>query len=103
MAKGQNFRYDEEKDRVKEKNMSLKKRMFRSNMMILFLALFSLMMIILLVLLAIVLFITGQFIGGMVLIALAFLASPFGIPAIAGHLAGAVYAAKDALGRFISG
>ena len=52
MAKGQNFRYDEEKDRVKEKNMSLKKRMFRSNMMILFLALFSLMMIILLVLLA---------------------------------------------------
>ena len=32
--------------------MSLKKRMFRSNMMILFLALFSLMMIILLVLLA---------------------------------------------------
>ena len=58
---------------------------------------------ILLVLLAIVLSITGQFIGGMVLIALAFLASPFGIPAIAGHLAGAVYAAKDALGRFISG
>lgn len=58
---------------------------------------------VLLVLLAIVLSITGQFIGGMVLIALAFLASPFGIPAIAGHLAGAVYAAKDALGRFISG
>lgn len=58
---------------------------------------------ILLVLLAIVLSITWQFIGGMVLIALAFLASPFGIPAIAGHLAGAVCAAKDALGRFISG
>ena len=58
---------------------------------------------ILLVLLAIVLFITGQFVGGIVLIVLAFLASPFGVPAIAGHLAGAVYDAKDALGRFISG
>lgn len=58
---------------------------------------------VLLVLLAIVLFITGQFVGGIVLIVLAFLASPFGVPAIAGHLAGTVYAAKDALGRFISG
>lgn len=56
-----------------------------------------------LVLLAIVLFITGQFAGGIVLIVLAFLASPFGVPAVAGHLAGAVYTAKDALGRFVAG
>lgn len=58
---------------------------------------------VLLALLAIVLFITGQFVDGIVLIVLAFLASPFGVPAIAGHLAGAIYAAKNALGRFISG
>lgn len=57
----------------------------------------------LLVLLAVVLFITGQFVGGIVLIVLAFLASPFGVPAVAGHIAGAVYTAKDALGRFIAG
>lgn len=57
---------------------------------------------VLLVLLAIVLFITGQFVGGIVLVVLAFLASPFGVPAIAGHLAGSIYAAKDAQGRFIS-
>lgn len=58
---------------------------------------------ILLVLLAIVLFITGQFVGGIVLIVLAFLASPFGVPAVAGHLVGAVYAVKGTLGRFIAG
>lgn len=58
---------------------------------------------VLLALLAIVLFITGQFVDGIVLIVLAFLASPFGVPAIAGHLAGAIYAAKNALSRFISG
>lgn len=55
------------------------------------------------VLLSIVLFITGQFAGGIVLIVLAFLTSPFGIPAIAGHLVSAVYAAKNAMSRFISG
>lgn len=55
------------------------------------------MVSILLVLLAVILFITGQFVGGIVLIVLAFLSSPFGVPAIAGHPAGAVYAAKDTL------
>lgn len=58
---------------------------------------------ILLVLLAVVLFITGQFVGGIVLMVFAFLASPFGIHSIAIYLSGAVYAVKDALGRFIAG
>ena len=57
----------------------------------------------LLVLLAIFLFITGQLVGSIVLIVLAFLVSPFGVPAIARHLAGAVCTVKDALGRFIAG
>lgn len=57
----------------------------------------------LLVLLAVVLFITGQFVGGIVLMVFAFLVSPFGIQSITIYLAGVVYAVKDALGRFIAG
>lgn len=57
----------------------------------------------LLALLAIVLFIAAQYVGGIVFIVLAFLISPFGVPAIVGQLSGVIYAAKNALSRFISG
>ena len=54
---------------------------------------------IILVLLALVLLITGQPMGATVLLVLAFLASPFGLPSVAGWLVGGLDALRDAIRR----
>ena len=54
---------------------------------------------VILVLLAFVLLITGQTVGAAVLLVLAFLVSPFGLPAIAGWLADGLDALRDAIRR----
>lgn len=54
---------------------------------------------VILVLLALVLLVTGQAVGAAVLLVLAFLVSPFGLPAIAGWLADGLDALSDAIRR----
>ena len=56
-----------------------------------------------LTLLAVVLFIGGQTLGGAVFLVLAFLVSPFGVPAIAEWLVDRLHSAKFALRDFITG
>lgn len=56
-----------------------------------------------LTLLALVLFIGGQTLGGVVFLTLAFLVSPFGVPAIAEWLVDKLHLAKFALRDFITG
>ena len=56
-----------------------------------------------LTLLAVVLFIGGQTVGGIVFLVLAFLVSPFGVPAIAEWLVDKLHSAKFALRDFIIG
>ena len=56
-----------------------------------------------LTLLAVVLFIGGQTMGGIVFLVLAFLVSPFGVPAIAEWLVDKLHSAKFALRDFITG
>ena len=56
-----------------------------------------------LTLLAVVLFIGGQTVGGIVFLVLAFLVSPFGVPAIAEWLVEKLHSAKFALRDFITG
>ena len=56
-----------------------------------------------LTLLALVLFIGGQTLGGVVFLVLAFLVSPFGVPAIAEWLVDRPHSAKFALRDFITG
>lgn len=56
-----------------------------------------------LTLLALVLLIGGQTLGGVVFLALAFLISPFGIPAIADWLIDKLYSLKYSLQDFIAG
>ena len=56
-----------------------------------------------LTLLALVLFIGGQTLGGVVFLVLAFLVSPFGIPAIADWLMDRLYSLKYSLQGFITG
>lgn len=56
-----------------------------------------------LTLLALVLFIGGQTLGGVVFFVLAFLVSPFGIPAIADWLMDRLYSLKYSLQDFITG
>ncbi len=52
---------------------------------------------VILVLLALVLLVTGQAVGAAVLLVLAFLASPFGLPAIAAWLADGLDSLRDAI------
>ncbi|MCL1884646.1 MAG: CD1845 family protein [Defluviitaleaceae bacterium] len=52
---------------------------------------------------AVILFITGEPIGGAAFLAVAFLVSPFGIPALAGWLVGLLDSAGGALRGFIVG
>lgn len=54
---------------------------------------------VILVLFAFVLLITGQTVGAAVLLVLAFLVSPFGLPAIAGWLADGLDALRDSIRR----
>ncbi len=56
-----------------------------------------------LTLLALVLFIEGQVLGGVVFLVLAFLVSPFGIPAIADRLVARLRALNYTLQDFITG
>ena len=56
-----------------------------------------------LTLLALVLFISGQTLGGVVFLVLAFLVSPYGIPAIADWLVERLYSLNYALRDFITG
>lgn len=56
-----------------------------------------------LTLLALVLFIGGQTLGGVVFLVMAFLISPFGIPAIADWLMDRLYSLKYSLQDFITG
>lgn len=56
-----------------------------------------------LTLLAVVLFIGGQTLGGVVFLVLAFLVSPYGIPAIADWLVERLYSLNYALRDFITG
>ena len=56
-----------------------------------------------LTLLALVLFIGGQTLGGVVFLVLAFLVSPFGIPAIVDRLMDSLYSLKYSLQDFITG
>lgn len=56
-----------------------------------------------LTLLALVLFIGGQTLGGVVFLVLAFLVSPYGIPAIADWLVDRLYSLKYSLQDFITG
>lgn len=56
-----------------------------------------------LTLLALVLFIGGQTLGGVVFLVMAFLISPFGIPAIADWLMDRLYSLKFSLQSFITG
>jgi len=52
---------------------------------------------------AVVLFITGEPTGGIAFLVVAFLVSPFGLPALAGWLAGLLNSASGALRGFIVG
>ena len=54
-------------------------------------------------LLSLILFIGGQTVGGIVFLVLAFLVSPFGVPAIAEWLVDKLHSAKFALRDFIIG
>ena len=56
-----------------------------------------------LTLLDLVLFIGGQKLGGVVFLVLAFLVSPFGVPAIADWLMDRLYSLKCSLQNFITG
>ena len=56
-----------------------------------------------LTLLALVLFIAGQVLGGVVFLVLAFLVSPFGIPAIADRLVARLRSLNYTLQDFITG
>ena len=56
-----------------------------------------------LTLLSLILFISGQTVGGIVFLVLAFLVSPFGVPAIAEWLVDKLHSAKFALRDFITG
>ena len=58
---------------------------------------------IVLTLLSLILFIGGQTVGGIVFLILAFLVSPFGVPAIAEWLVDKLHSAKFALRDFITG
>ena len=58
---------------------------------------------IVLTLLSLILFIGGQTVGGIVFLVLAFLVSPFGVPAIAAWLVVKLHWAKFALRDFITG
>lgn len=58
---------------------------------------------IVLTLLSLILFIGGQTVGGIVFLVLAFLASPFGVPAIAAWLVDKLHWVKFALRDFITG
>ena len=58
---------------------------------------------IVLTLLSLILFISGQTVGGIVFLVLAFLVSPFGVPAIAEWLVDKLHTAKFALRDFITG
>ena len=58
---------------------------------------------IVLTLLALILFIGGQTVGGIVFLVLAFLVSPFGVPAIADWLMDRLYSLKYSLQDFITG
>ena len=58
---------------------------------------------IVLTLLSLILFIGGQTVGGIVFLVLAFLVSPFGVPAIAEWLVDKLHSAKFALRDFIIG
>ena len=60
-------------------------------------------LVVALTLLALVLFIGGQTLGGVVFLVLAFLVSPFGIPAIADWLMDRLYSLKYSLQSFITG
>jgi len=51
---------------------------------------------------AVVLFITGEPTGGVAFLAVAFLVSPFGLPALAGWLVGLMNSVGDALRGFIA-
>ena len=53
--------------------------------------------------LSLILFIGGQTVGGIVFLVLAFLVSPFGVPAIAEWLVDKLHSAKFALRDFITG
>lgn len=55
-----------------------------------------------LTILALALFIGGQTVGGIVLLILAFLISPFGVPAVAEWLVDRLHSAKFALRDFIT-
>ena len=58
---------------------------------------------IVLTLLSLILFVGGQTVGGIVFLILAFLVSPFGVPAIAEWLVDKLHSAKFALRDFITG
>ena len=58
---------------------------------------------IVLTLLSLILFIGGQTVGGIVFLVLAFLVSPFGVPAIAEWLVDKLHSAKFAMRDFITG
>lgn len=58
---------------------------------------------VLLALLAVALFIGGQTVGGIVFLVLAFLVSPFGIPAVAEWLVDKLHSLNYALRGFITG
>ena len=58
---------------------------------------------IVLTLLSLILFIGGQAVGGIVFLVLAFLVSPFGVPAIAEWLVDKLHSVKFALRDFITG
>lgn len=58
---------------------------------------------IVLTLLSLILFIGGQTVGGIVFLVLAFLVSPFGVPAIADWLMDRLYSLKYSLQDFITG
>ncbi len=58
---------------------------------------------IVLTLLSLILFIGGQTVGGIAFLVLAFLVSPFGVPAIAAWLVDKLHWAKFALRDFITG
>lgn len=58
---------------------------------------------IVLTLLSLILFIGGQTVGGIVFLVLAFLVSPYGIPAIADWLVERLYSLNYALRDFITG
>ena len=52
---------------------------------------------------SVILFITGEPMGGATFMVIAFLVSPFGIPAVAGRLVGAIGNAGGSLRGFIAG